>query len=58
MSFKRIVATRNSVSWLDHDTNVDEFIGFFEGTRLLKNLVSSKAEALLQDYNNAFDKLL
>ena len=50
--------TRNFVSGLGYDAGVDEFIEFFQGTRLLKNLFSSKAETLVQDYNDVFDKLL
>ena len=42
----------------DHDIDVGEFIGFFQGTRLLNNLFSSKAKTLMQDYSDVFDKLL
>ena len=58
ISFKHIVGTRNSVSERDHNANVDEFIGLFQGTRLLTNFFSSKVDTLVQGYNNVFDKLL
>jgi len=41
---------------LDHDADVDEFIGFLEGMRLLKNFSINKT--LVQPYNNVFDYLL
>jgi len=34
-----------------------EFIGIFQGTRLLKSLFSN-AKTLVQDYNDVFDGLL
>jgi hypothetical protein len=46
------------VSWLGHGVDVDEFIDLFQGARLLKNLVSSKTDTLIQDYNSVFDNLL
>ena len=39
-------------------TLLANFIDFFQGTRLLKNLVFSEAEALVQRYNDVFNKLL
>jgi len=34
------------------------YLFFFQGTRFLENLVSPKADRLVQKYNDAFDKLL
>ena len=33
-------------------------MSFIQGTRLLKNLVSSENKTLVQGYNDVFDKLL
>ena len=52
------MGTRNSVSRLDYDADLDKFIRFIQGTRLPKNLLSSKTDTLVQGYNDAFDKLL
>jgi len=52
------VGTRNFVSILDHDADFDEFIGFFQGMRLLKNLFSPENKTLVQHYNSVFDNLL
>jgi len=52
------VQTRNSVSLLIRDADVIEFIGVFQGTRLLENLFSSETKTPVQEYNDVFDKLL
>ena len=51
------MGTRNSVSRHDHDAGLEEFIGFLQGMRLLKNLFS-ETDTLVQGYNDVFDKLL
>ena len=51
------MGTKNSVSRHDHDAELEEFIGFLQGMRLLKNLFS-ETDTLVQGYNDVFDKLL
>ena len=42
---------------MSHDAGVDGFIRFFQGTRLLNNLFSSRTDTLVQIYNDVFDNL-
>ena len=41
-----------------HDVDIDRFIRFSQGTRLLNNLFSSKTDTIVQGYNDVFDQLL